>query len=237
MSVKWNWLCISLLPLSGCGFIESHVPLIVSGKGVTPLPAGQYELSFREEDKPWTLQQTGVRIDKVDDHYATGFMDEAVTIVPSGKGLGGGSDGFSAFLSDQLSAMSPQQQFLLSHRGWSIGPLSEGFFVAQFPLSFRPEDLPPAQVKDDAPNPSWALGILRSVDERTWEYSFCDKCKEASIALFGTTKDCPSTGGACTTSPKIGDFVADPEKNREILRKAVENFGLKPRFKLVRVGS
>jgi hypothetical protein len=219
----------------------SHVPLIPLHKGLVPIQPGVYEVLGGAKGDAWTLQQTGFQINKVEDHYTTHFRDEAMSVVAAGYGIEGMKEGTSVLLQiasmgENISPLSPQQRFLKGKFGYVMDALNEKYFVLQCPQSFRPEEFPTKQLNGDDTEPAWGLMLMRETDENTWELSLCDKCKEASIAVFGGRQTCDADG-KCETTPTIRDFVSDPEKNREILRKAVESFATQPVLKFVRVGS
>lgn len=224
--------------VSGCTFVASPVAVVPRNKGTTPVQAGEYQIMERSGSTgPWRLVQTGWRLDVVEDHYSSGFTDEAVSFVPDGIGIVGLRDSlaFAIVFDSGVPPRSPQQKFLSQKRGAVLMPLTDEFFVVQTPLTFALEEFPEKQAATDGTAPGWALGVVRKVDNRSWEYSLCLKCRDASVALFGGTPNCDADG-KCVTVASVSDFGQDPEKNIAILRKAAQDFALEPALKLIRVG-
>jgi hypothetical protein len=221
--------------LAGCTFISAPVASVPLGKGVTPIADGVYEVHTRvESKKSWRLVQTGYRLSKDGDHYRPSVTDDAMTIVPEGEGLKGAVD-TTALTGQNIAGESPQQRFLQSRMGFVLAPLHEDFYLAQTPLTYAAAELPAKQIKEDSEKASWTLGVVRRADpdNRTWEFSLCRKCKEASIALYGAKLNCSPGGVNCTSDPNVKDFGADPEQNRAILERAVRSYGTDPIIKIV----
>lgn len=240
-------------------FDSTTVPIVEQGKGVHPIEDGEYQL-FLSATSVSPLQ-TGIYLERTADHYRVRYLPMAKTTFSLDvfRGMPGFDEaaiskdappesseelleGAAAFLemlegdapggAPPPSDTSPAQRALLQEAaGFSMAALENGYFVHQTPATFLPSRWP---VSKEHEKPRWSVKAVRVEGTTITFYESAAASASASKAIFGTRETCRND--TCETVLNVDKFTDTAELNRQILLRAVRDFGseLKLKYRLVR---